>query len=172
MVEGIGKRVKLRLRRYEGSARIRIEKKHRSGRTRRKERAWTSRSEVDATRAAPFEASAALRPFAARLAVERPVVAVRYERTALVGTIDPTLRVTLDEGLRGGPPGLFWRGANSDDPRLLPPGRAVLEIKHRGLLPGFLARLARAHEVRLSSASKYRWGIERGGVRREVSARG
>jgi hypothetical protein len=162
-VEGSSTRVKLRLRRYGTGSSCRLELKRKHGRARAKTRLAIERHEVARLLDAPFaDVTAERAPFAAFVARNRcrPVVSVCYTRTAFQALMDPTFRITIDEGLRAGRSEMFDRGPRSTDRRILTPTLAVIEVKHRGRWPQWFRELCRRHQLSACRMSKYRLAIE------------
>ncbi|MGN0478934.1 MAG: polyphosphate polymerase domain-containing protein, partial [Hominenteromicrobium sp.] len=83
-----------------------------------------------------------------------PAAALCYDREALYGRADETLRITFDEAIR-------WRGENTDllygdaGTLLLPDGISLMEIKAAGAMPAWLADMLGSLHVYPTSYSKY-----------------
>lgn len=112
-LEGLKERVKVRLRGYNEVAldsKISLELKRKRSGGSWKSRAWTTledtrdwlAGELDEPPFSGEDMAAGLRfTYFARRFRLRPTVVVTYDREAFVGVHDPTLRVTLDQRLRG-----------------------------------------------------------------------
>ena len=92
----------------------------------------------------------------------RPVAITSYLRTAWVGTDhDPGVRVTFDHDLR-------YRLGHLDlhekvpGAHMVPPDRAVMEVKVNDRVPAWLTRLVSRHDLTLVRMSKYCTAIEAG----------
>lgn len=84
----------------------------------------------------------------------RPATYISYDRIALFGKSDPSLRVTFDRNI------LTRRtDLRLDSPRygtlLLPPQQRLMEVKCSDAIPLWLARLLAAHKIYKTSFSKY-----------------
>ncbi len=83
-----------------------------------------------------------------------PKVFIAYERQALMGLEDPSLRLTFDTGLR-------WRETLLDLAKghwgtpLLPAGEVLMELKAAGAMPLWLSRTLGSLGVYPASFSKY-----------------
>ena len=90
----------------------------------------------------------------------QPICQVTYERSAYVGG-DPKdpLRLTLDQRL-GCVPATEWAVQSFQRGLDLLPGRRILELKYRGLLPALFKRAIRDLSLSPTAVSKYRLGVE------------
>lgn len=99
--------------------------------------------------------------------VLHPVVNVRYLRKALAGSVDPTLRVTLDKRLTASLPVLCDYDARTEN-FFLDPSKAVLEIKSERSVPMWVLSMLRGFEFSRGRYSKYCEAVEmlRNGARK------
>lgn len=89
-----------------------------------------------------------------------PVCSVSYFRRAFHFRVNPTLRVTVDTGLRTTPAlsGCFIPAM--DGSRFLPPGLAVVEVKFHWALPLWMGELLRELTLQARPYSKYCAALE------------
>jgi len=85
----------------------------------------------------------------------QPVVIVRYQRQAYVGTLEPGVRVTFDRQICSAPARSFEVRHGGTDWRTVEDQRVVLELKFRGAMPGWIQDAVRRFELRRTSYSKY-----------------
>jgi hypothetical protein len=97
--------------------------------------------------------------FLYRLNLE-PQVLVVYEREALVGLDDPSLRVTFDLNVRSFAYPKVEEIFRDQDLIALDENSFILEIKHFGLLPIWIRNIIRDYDLRLQSISKYCRGLD------------
>lgn len=83
-----------------------------------------------------------------------PKVFIAYDRTALFGKQDPSLRVTFDQDIRWRNDHLDLRCGDSGS-LLFNDGRILMEIKIPGAAPLWLCELLDKYEIRNTSFSKY-----------------
>jgi hypothetical protein len=84
-----------------------------------------------------------------------PTFSTVYEREAFFGRYDPTLRITLDRGLRGRAyPSLEDLGGNSFL-RTVRPGHTILEVKFDTAFPRWLRSVLGRYDLRTEALSKY-----------------
>lgn len=84
----------------------------------------------------------------------KPIVNVRYLRKALAGSVDATLRITLDKRLSASLPSMCDYSATTED-LFLPPSKAILEIKSERSVPLWVLSLIRRFEFVRGRYSKY-----------------
>lgn len=160
-LEGIGRREKLRLRRYgDDFERIRLERKSKVADLGTKERVELTREQARAVIAGdPDVLLGSERPFARELALTmrvrrlRPSVVVAYDRTAFA-CAPGNVRVTLDARLRAS---RDERSFLAVDPLMVPvdPGFVTLEVKWDRFLPDFVAASLQLAGRRHGAHSKY-----------------
>ncbi|GLU49901.1 polyphosphate polymerase domain-containing protein [Nocardiopsis ansamitocini] len=90
----------------------------------------------------------------------RPTAMTGYQREAFVGTgSDLGLRVTMDHRVRGRDRDFDLR-AETQNRFILPPARAVLEVKANERVPYWLTDLTARHGLQVQRVSKYCQSIE------------
>jgi VTC domain len=89
----------------------------------------------------------------------QPVNTIRYIRKALTAINDSSVRITLDRRLTSGLPTILPYSPDSEK-FILPPGKAILEIKSDRDLPLWLFSLLQRAEFRRVRFSKYCAAIE------------
>lgn len=83
-----------------------------------------------------------------------PKVFIAYERLALTGREDDTLRITFDQNIRFRESQLDLTKGNWGTP-LLEPGRILMEVKAAGAFPLWLTQILTEHRIFPTSFSKY-----------------
>jgi len=165
VVQGLPDRRKFRARGYGDGRDLFFEVKSRVMRSVIKTRQKAGRDAVEAFLRDPFGSPlpGPCAEHAAELAAEphAAAAAVRYDRIALESLLEDGIRLTLDRNIRCGGPAAFDRPASLEDARLLPPGRAVLELKFPGRLPSWLSRAVRELELVPREYSKYAQAVRR-----------
>ena len=84
-----------------------------------------------------------------------PTFSTIYEREAYFGRFDPSLRITLDRGLRGGS---YPSVTDLDDESLLRtvrPGHTIVEVKFDSIFPRWLRPVLGRFDLRMEALSKY-----------------
>jgi len=172
-IDGLKYRRKLRIRHYEGQAKLLpetpvfVEIKQRVNRTVQKRRArFTFSAALALCRGEEIEHDAARGPFvrevqaftdAQRL---QPAAITSYFRRALVGTVhDPGLRITFDADIRYRSIDLDLASRNSGR-HMIHPERVVLEVKANERIPRWLAGLVGEFNAQIIRISKYCQSIE------------
>lgn len=90
----------------------------------------------------------------------RPIATTGYQREPFVGTgIDLGLRVTLDHRVRGRDRDLHL-GADSENRFIIPPSRAVMEVKANERVPYWVTDLTAAMNLSVVRVSKYCQSVE------------
>ena len=149
------RRNKYRLRRYEAGELIHLERKRRQGDKVRKRREVMPLDQLTLLQSETFDDQ---QPFAwflrsLRLRQLRPAARVAYDRTAFHG---PGIRLTIDRNLRG-ERAAEWNLLPLMEGRPLLEGKAVLELKFAGLLPGLFRDLLASLPGQMpGGVSKYR----------------
>lgn len=169
-------RTKLRIRSY-GSGPAFFELKRKTGEVIRKQRAAVPPESI-AARADGLgidpagKGAQVLQNFAAQAARfgATPLVLVRYRREAWASELDRYARVTFDTAIEAAPADGFR--FDLPDASFVPldggPGRsspAVIELKCETKLPGWLAALVRAQDLKQIGFSKYARGVKALAVR-------
>lgn len=160
-------RSKYRVRCYNESDRVYLERKLKTRGQVAKWRSVVERAELAAV-VLEAEASDAVYWFARRLAARRlaPVCQIRYQRMARVAeTKQGLIRLTLDEQLGVVPAREFRFGPGPGEPVL---DGMILELKYRGAMPALFARLLAELNLTPGSVSKYRLAM--GVLEREAVA--
>jgi len=99
--------------------------------------------------------------FLYRLSLE-PLVLVVYEREALTGLDDPSLRVTFDLNVRSYANPLVEEIFREEDLIEIDDKEFILEIKTYGKLPLWVRNIVRDYNLRLEAISKYCDGVDAG----------
>lgn len=84
-----------------------------------------------------------------------PKVIVRYRRQAYVGALDPGVRVTFDRQICGAPSEDAVVRHGGDGWTTVEDRRVVLELKFKGVMPGWMQDMLRRFELDRISYSKY-----------------
>ena len=84
-----------------------------------------------------------------------PFCLVSYYRRPMVCRIDPTLRATVDTGLRVSGPGAWRQSVWENGNIFLPPGLCVIEFKFHWAMPLWLLEIVREAGLILRRYSKY-----------------
>jgi hypothetical protein len=84
-----------------------------------------------------------------------PKVVVRYRRQAYVGALDPGVRVTFDRNICCAPTTQSIVRHGGDGWLSVENRRVVLELKFRGVMPGWMQDMVHRFELRRISYSKY-----------------
>ena len=92
-----------------------------------------------------------------------PTFSTVYEREAFFGKYDPTLRITLDHGLRGGAFPAIEDLYEEDHIRSVRPGHTILEVKFNTSFPNWLRPVLGRFDLRLEALSKYCLCVEASG---------
>jgi hypothetical protein len=164
-IDGLPERRKFRLRRYgEPSSPTFFEVKSRLLRSIFKQRIPMTKADADRALRDPLGAlPKSLHGHARELARERhlPGVTVYYDRLAYQDMLGGDLRITLDSNVRCARAEGFTREMHPDDPRIVPPGLWVLELKFRSRLPRWLAHAIQDFDLTSRNHSKYIGGVRR-----------
>lgn len=83
-----------------------------------------------------------------------PTMGISYDRIAMAGIEDPSLRLTFDTNLRWSTDDLDLRGGNHGK-QLLAPGQVLMEVKIAGAIDPYLAEVFDALKIYPTSFSKY-----------------
>ncbi|HCW22463.1 MAG TPA: molecular chaperone [Lachnospiraceae bacterium] len=83
-----------------------------------------------------------------------PAMAIAYDRIAMQGILNPSLRLTFDTNLRYSRTELDLRGGNHGK-TLLDPGQVLLEIKISGAMDRSLSSLLDRYQIYPATYSKY-----------------
>ncbi len=114
------------------------------------------------TQYASFSEVAALEKF--KYLVKRlnlhPTVLITYEREALVGIDDPSLRVTFDLNVRSLYQPQLEDIFREDDLSLINPRAFILEVKFNGRMPVWIRNIIRDFKLHVQAISKYCNGID------------
>jgi hypothetical protein len=157
------RRNKYRLRRYESGELVHLERKRRQGDKVRKRREVMPLDQLALLQSETLDDQV---PFAwflrsLRLRQLRPAARVAYQRTAFHG---PGIRLTIDRQLRG-ERAAEWNLTPLEGGRPLLEGKAVLELKFAGLLPGLFRDLLATLPGQLpGGVSKYRLCLRAEGI--------
>lgn len=157
------KRNKYRLRRYEGGEVVHLERKTRKGDRVKKKRDTLPLDQLPVLSAEGLDET---QPFAwfvrqMRKRALRPAARVAYERTAFHG---PGVRLTIDRDLRG-ERAFDWDLSPLTAGRPLVAGKAVLELKFQGMLPGLFRDLLAGLPGQVpAGVSKYRLTLREEGA--------
>lgn len=84
-----------------------------------------------------------------------PTASTVYEREAFFGRFDPTLRITLDRGLRGRAFPTLDRLFEDEYLRTVRPGHTIVEVKYDTSFPNWLRPVLGRFDLRLQALSKY-----------------
>ena len=155
------KRTKFRLRRYDGTPHLFLERK-----TKRNDQVHKRRSQISADELAYLTAPADVAPptawagqwFLKRIRQRglRPTCCVTYQRAAFFGMAgDAPIRMTLDRDVTG-LPAADWAVPRIDGGQSLLPGSVLLEMKFHLQLPPVFRDLLTLLPGQASKASKYR----------------
>ncbi|MFC4050170.1 polyphosphate polymerase domain-containing protein [Actinomadura syzygii] len=94
----------------------------------------------------------------------RPTAMTGYQRQAFVGQdADVGLRVTLDQRVRGRDRD-FHLGADAENRLIVPPHKAILEVKANERVPYWLTDLTAARNLQVVRVSKYCQSVEAYGL--------
>lgn len=161
---GVARRKKLRLRIYDTrGTTCKLECKEKEGGYSRKTSLTLSREEAERVADADYtvlrtrgaeDGGTAMRFYSLLTrGCYRPAVLCEYRREAYVYPASDT-RVTFDYDLRSNEAG---EALYAENPLYIPllPGRVVVEVKHTGTLPRFIASLLQTGHLREESFSKY-----------------
>jgi hypothetical protein len=153
-------RSKYRIRRYGGEDIVFLERKLRQPAALAKRRTRVPLATVPLVWAEAADPAWPGQWFAQRVAARRlqPVCQVSYHRTARQSSSDGELvRLTLDSDLSVH----LARDASFDESLSMPvlPGRAILELKYRGVAPAIFRRLVETFALNPQAASKYRLSL-------------
>ncbi len=89
-----------------------------------------------------------------------PTVLITYEREALVGIDDPSLRVTFDLNVRSYPNPLMEDIFREEDLAEIASDYFILEVKFNGRMPVWIRNIIRDFKLRVQAISKYCNGID------------
>jgi hypothetical protein len=159
---GSAARSKLRLRRYGDESAVYLERKRKRRDCVEKRRVPVLEAEMRLLQGPDIPSDWTGRWFHKRLRAHRlqPICQVSYERAAYVaGDPKDPLRLTLDRRL-GCVPATEWAVPSFHRGLDLLPGRRILELKYRGLLPALFKRAIRDLCLRSTALSKYRLSVE------------
>lgn len=159
---GSAARSKLRLRRYGDESAVYLERKRKKRDCVEKRRVPVLEAEMRLLQGPDTPPDWTGRWFHKRLRAHRlqPICQVSYERTAYIaGDPNDPLRLTLDRQL-GCMPASEWAVPFFQRGLDLLPGRRILELKYRGLLPALFKRTIRDLRLSPTAVSKYRLGVE------------
>lgn len=170
-VDGQKYRRKLRFRLYAGGEDAYVEIKQRVQHTVQKRRARMPRETIrrlfgggaDAPELDPDTEDQVTQEalFLCRYYDLAPVVAVDYRRQAFFGAHERDLRLTFDTRLQYDPLALDLEEPFEVGKVLLPPDRAILEIKFNDRVPLWLTRLVARHRLEIVRYSKYCAAVDR-----------
>jgi VTC domain-containing protein len=155
-------RSKLRLRRYGEESSVFLERKRKRRDCVEKRRVPVLEAEMRLLQNPDTPPDWTGRWFHKRLRARRlqPICQVSYERAAYVaGDPEDPLRLTLDRRLRC-VPATEWAVPSIHCGMDLLPGKRILELKYRGILPTLFKRAIRELCLRPTAVSKYRLGVE------------
>jgi hypothetical protein len=159
---GFAARSKFRLRRYGDESAIYLERKRKKRDCVEKRRVPVLEAEMGLLQGPDTPPDWTGRWFHKRLRARRlqPICQVSYERAAYIAgdTQDP-LRLTLDRRL-GCVPATEWAVPSFHRGLDLLPGRRILELKYRGLLPALFKQAIRDLCLSPAAVSKYRLSVE------------
>lgn len=159
---GSAARSKFRLRRYGDESAVYLERKRKKRDCVEKRRVSILEAETRLLQDPDTPSDWTGRWFHERLRARRlqPICQVAYERAAYVaGDPKDPLRLTLDRRLRC-LPATEWAVPSFHGRLDLLPGRRILELKYRGLLPALFKRAIRDLGLSPTAISKYRLGVE------------
>ncbi len=159
---GSAARSKFRLRRYGDESAVYLERKRKKRDCVEKRRVSVLETETRLLQDPDTPSDWTGRWFHKRLRARRlqPICQVAYERAAYVaGDPKDPLRLTLDRRLRCLPV-TEWAVPSFHGCLDLLPGRRILELKYRGLLPALFKRAIRDLGLSPAAISKYRLGVE------------
>jgi hypothetical protein len=159
---GSAARSKFRLRRYGDESAVYLERKRKKRDCVEKRRVPVLEAEMKLLQDPDTPADWPGRWFHKRLRSHclQPICQVSYERAAYVaGDPKDPLRLTLDRRL-GCAPATEWAVPSFERGLDLLPGRRILELKYRGLLPALFKRAIRELCLSLTAVSKYRLSVE------------
>jgi hypothetical protein len=159
-------RHKFRIRRYESTATVFVERKSKWGDRVAKRRTALHEADLIALAGPPSEELRPVEWFQSTLAARdlAPACRITYERLAYVGTSERgPLRLTLDRNLHG-TPCAEWSLAAIPDRLPLLHGKVILELKFRDALPTAFKTLVSDLRLTPTGVSKYRlcqeaWGV-------------
>jgi VTC domain-containing protein len=157
---GSSGRSKYRIRRYDESTVVFLERKLRRPAVLAKRRTAVAIDTLPHLVPAVDPASSA-HWFQRRIAVRslEPICQVAYLRMARVAAFDgEAIRLTLDSGLWAAAASGYAFGANDGVPFLT--HDAILELKYRGAAPAVFKRLVETFRLTSQAASKYRLGMQ------------
>jgi hypothetical protein len=163
-------RSKFRLRRYGDESAIYLERKRKKRDCVEKRRVPVLEAEMALLQGPDTPPDWTGRWFHKRLRARRlqPICQVSYERAAYVaGDPKDPLRLTLDRQL-GCVPATEWVAPSFHRGLDLLPGRRILELKYRGLLPVLFKQAIRDLCLSPAAVSKYRLSVE--ACKRSVSS--
>jgi VTC domain len=169
---GSAARSKFRLRRYGDEPAVFLERKRKKRDCVQKRRVSVLEAETRLLQDPDTPSDWTGRWFHKRLRARRlqPICQVAYERAAYVaGDPKDPLRLTLDTQLRCLPAN-EWAVPSHHGRLNLLPGRRILELKYRGLLPALFKRAIRDLSLSPTAVSKYRLGVE--ACKRSILSRG
>ena len=159
---GFAARSKFRLRRYGDESAIYLERKRKKRDCVEKRRVPVVEAEMGLLQGPDTPPDWTGRWFHKRLRARQlqPICQVSYERAAYIAgdPIDP-LRLTLDRRL-GCVPATEWAAPSFHRGMELLPGRRILELKYRGLLPALFKQAIRDLCLNPAPVSKYRLSVE------------
>lgn len=89
-----------------------------------------------------------------------PKVLIAYEREALIGLDDPSLRVTFDMNIRSYPSTVIEDIFREDDLSTIADQHFILEVKFNGRMPVWVRNIIRDFKLRIQAISKYCHGID------------
>ncbi len=89
-----------------------------------------------------------------------PTVLITYEREALVGIDDPSLRVTFDLNVRSYRSPKFEDIFREEDLTEIASQAFILEVKFNGRMPVWIRNIIRDYKLRVQAISKYCNGID------------
>jgi SPX domain protein involved in polyphosphate accumulation len=90
----------------------------------------------------------------------KPTVLITYEREALIGIDDPSLRVTFDLNVRSYPNPQLEEIYREDDLTEIASQYFILEVKFNGRMPVWIRNVIRDFKLRIQAISKYCNGID------------
>ena len=165
------RRSKFRLRRYESTDRVYLERKRRKGDRVRKQRDVIGVGEVAVLSGGDVPPDWPGLWFfqQTRFRELRPACRIAYQRTAFQGTSSSgPVRLTLDRGVVGAP-ACDWSVSPVEEGKPLLPGGVVMEMKFRASLPPLFRELLEQLPPTLGRISKYRLCVEAWGLAGEKS---
>jgi hypothetical protein len=161
------KRSKYRLRRYESSGVVYLERKRRKGDRVAKRRDSIALGELPLLGGADVSLDWAGQWFYRQLRFRdlRPSCWIHYQRTAFMGgSLHGPVRLTLDREVSGVPAADWHVPCGLEGARELLPGSVVLELKFRAALPAVFRDLLTELPARVGGVSKYRLCVEAWGL--------